>query len=133
VGASFWTRLCGTLPPPRRHLVRDAGVFGPAYRQRAKLRALVPLRTDKPSGTPAPGGSTGAVGSRGPSCCAGCSPPPPCWRAPCGGRRRVVVVVVVVSAIARTLLAARGLPCTPATVAPARAPPQAELWFDNAS
>ena len=51
---------------------------------------------------------------------------------PFGGRRRVVAVVVD-SAIARTLLAARGLPCTPATVAPARAPPQVELWFDDAS
>jgi hypothetical protein len=51
---------------------------------------------------------------------------------PCGGRRRVVAVVVD-SAIARALLAARGLPCTPATFAPARAPPQATLWFDDAS
>ena len=51
---------------------------------------------------------------------------------PCGGRRRVVAVVVD-SALARTLLAALGLPCTPATFAPARAPPQAELWFDDAS
>jgi hypothetical protein len=33
----------------------------------------------------------------------------------------------------RALLAALGLPCTPATFAPARDPPQAELWFDDAS
>jgi hypothetical protein len=34
---AFLRRLCGTIPPPRRHLVRYAGVFGPAHRQRAKL------------------------------------------------------------------------------------------------
>jgi hypothetical protein len=50
----------------------------------------------------------------------------------CGGRRRVLAIVVD-SAIARALLAALGLPCTPATFVPARAPPQAELWFDDAS
>ena len=35
---AFLRRLCGTIPPRRRRLVRYAGVFGPAYRQRAKLR-----------------------------------------------------------------------------------------------
>lgn len=51
---------------------------------------------------------------------------------PCGGQHRVVAVVVD-SALARALLAVLGLPCTPATFAPARAPPQAELWFDDVS
>jgi hypothetical protein len=111
--------------------VRDAGVFGPAYRQRAKLRALVPAPTDEPAGAPAavrrPPGSRVR------------------WAAllrrvfaadvlacPCGGRRRVVAVVVD-SALARALLAALGLPCTPAPFALAWAPPQAERWFDDAS
>jgi hypothetical protein len=44
-----------------------------------------------------------------------------------------VVAVVVDSAVARAVLAALGLPCTPASLAPARDPPQAELWFDDAS
>jgi hypothetical protein len=44
-----------------------------------------------------------------------------------------VVAVVVDAARARALLAALGLPCTPTTFAPARDPPQAELWFDDAS
>jgi len=30
------------IPPPRRHLVRYAGVFGPAAKARSKLRALIP-------------------------------------------------------------------------------------------
>ena len=128
---AFLRRLCGTIPPPRRHLVRYAGVFGPAYRQRAKLCALVPARAADPSGAPTPCGAK--RGGRVP------------WAellrrvfaaavlaCPCGGRRRVVAVVVD-SALARTLLAALGLPCAPATFAPARAPPQAELWFDDAS
>jgi hypothetical protein len=51
---------------------------------------------------------------------------------PCGGRRSVVAVVVD-AAMARAVHAALGLPCTPATFAPARDPPQSELWFDDAS
>ena len=39
---AFLRRLVGIIPPPRRHLVRYAGVFGPASKHRAKLRALVP-------------------------------------------------------------------------------------------
>jgi hypothetical protein len=34
--------LLPVAPPPRRHLVRYSGVFGPASKQRAKLRALMP-------------------------------------------------------------------------------------------
>ena len=57
----------------------------------------------------------------------------PAWLAcPCGGRRSVVAVVVD-AAMAHALLAALGLPCTPATFAPARDPPQTELWFADAS
>ena len=51
---------------------------------------------------------------------------------PCGGRRSVLAVVAD-SALARAVLAALGLPCTPTTFAPARDPPQGELWFDDAS
>ena len=51
---------------------------------------------------------------------------------PCGGRRSVVALVVD-SALARAVLAPLRLPCTPATFAPARDPPQAEFWFDDAS
>ena len=50
-------RRCGTIPPPRRHLVRYAGVFGPAYGQRAKLRALVPVSAAEPSGASTPCGT----------------------------------------------------------------------------
>jgi hypothetical protein len=44
-----------------------------------------------------------------------------------------VVAVVVDDAMARAVLAALGLPCAPATFAPARDPPQGELRFDDAS
>jgi hypothetical protein len=44
-----------------------------------------------------------------------------------------VVAVVVDSALTRAVLAPLGLSCTPATFAPARDPPQAEFWFDDAS
>jgi hypothetical protein len=42
-----------------------------------------------------------------------------------------VVAVVVDAARARAVLATLGLPCTPATFAPARDPPQAAFWFDD--
>ena len=51
---------------------------------------------------------------------------------PCGGHRSVIGVVVD-DAMARAVLATLGLPCTPATLVPARDPPQAEFWFDDAS
>ena len=43
-----------------------------------------------------------------------------------------MLAVVVDSALARPVLAALGLPCTPATFAPARDPAQGELRFDDA-
>ncbi|HEX2688947.1 MAG TPA: transposase [Kofleriaceae bacterium] len=39
---AFLRRLCGIIPPPRRHLVRYAGVFDPTSKRRTQLRALVP-------------------------------------------------------------------------------------------
>ena len=59
---AFLRRLCGIIPPPRRHLVRYAGVFGPASKARAKLRALVPARGGEPPPAAAtPSGSTRAA------------------------------------------------------------------------
>jgi hypothetical protein len=51
---------------------------------------------------------------------------------PCGGRRSVIAVVVD-PAVARTLLAVLALPSESVTFAPARAPPQTELAWDDAS
>src|SRR5262245_66658707 len=44
---AFLRRLCGIIPPPRRHLVTYSGIFGPAAKDRAKLRALVPACDDE--------------------------------------------------------------------------------------
>jgi hypothetical protein len=127
---AFLRRLCGIIPPPRRHLVRYSGVFGPAAKHRSKLRALVPGRGDSE-----------------PEHCAASTRPPRAgrlpWadllrrvfaddvlRCPCGGRRSVIAVVTD-PAVARTLLVALALPHQPAAFAPARDPPQAELaWHD---
>ena len=128
---AFLGRLCGIIPPPRRHLVRYAGVFGPASKRRAQLRALLPAR----GGEPLPVAATPSNSPR-----AGRVPWAELLRrvfatdvlsCPCGGRRSVVAVVVE-SAMARALLATLGLPCTPAMFAPARDPPQGELWLDDA-
>ena len=125
---AFLRRLCGIIPLPRRHLVRFSGIFGPAAKDRAKLRALVP-----------------AAEAAEPDCAAtaprrrGRVP----WaellrrvfaddvlQCPCGGRRGVLAVVTD-PAIARTLLVALDLPHLAAAFAPARAPPQVELAWDN--
>ena len=77
---AFLRRLCGIIPPPRRHLVRYAGVFGPASQRRAQLRALVPAPWRRATARPRRrrAARRGPAGSRGPSCCAGCSPPTCC-------------------------------------------------------
>jgi len=51
---------------------------------------------------------------------------------PCGGRRSVTVFVTD-QRLAPSLLIALGLPAEPATFAPARDPPQAELAWDEPS
>ena len=145
---AFLRRLIGIIPPPRRHLVRYAGVFGPASKARPKLRALVPATAPDnathpgcpaatpptPADAPHPGGSPAVSRPR---------------RLPwaellrrvfaqdvlqcaCGGRRTVVAFVADAN-LTRSLLTSLGLPAEPATFAPARAPPQAELaWHDPA-
>jgi hypothetical protein len=127
---AFLRRLCGIIPPPRRHLVRYSGVFGPAAKHRSKLRALIPVREDPESARSTP--DTRPRAGRLP------------WadllrrvfaddvlHCPCGGRRSVIAVVTD-PAVARTLLVALALPHQSAAFAPARDPPQAELPWDDA-
>jgi hypothetical protein len=52
---AFLRRLVGIIPPPRRHLVRYAGIFGPASKARAKLRALMPATDDDTAHAACPG------------------------------------------------------------------------------
>jgi hypothetical protein len=53
-------------------------------------------------------------------------------RCPCGGRRSVVAFVADPS-IARAVLDALRLAAEPATLAPARDPPQTELGWDDSA
>jgi hypothetical protein len=130
---AFLRRLCGIIPPPRRHLVRYSGVFGPASKHRGKLRALVPPRDDADPARCTTAASGSSRSGRLP------------WadllrrvfaddvlQCPCGGHRSVIAVVTD-PATARTLLVALRLAQEPAAFAPARAPPQAELDWDDAS
>jgi hypothetical protein len=122
---AFLRRLVGIIPPPRRHLVRYAGVFGPAAKVRSKLRALIPAThaADAPATCPAAATPIPMRVRRLP------------WAdllrrvfaqdvltCPCGGRRSVTAFVT-----------ALGLPAQPAMFAPARDPPQAELAWDEPS
>jgi Putative transposase len=131
---AFLRRLCGIIPPPRRHLVTYSGIFGPAAKHRAKIRALVPVSLGDDDAGPPCSRATAAPRLR-----AGRLP----WadllrrvfaddvlRCPCGGRRSVIAVVTD-PGVARTLLAALALPDEPSAFAPARDPPQAELACDD--
>jgi hypothetical protein len=123
-----WHFSAGFAGPSRHRAgiwVRYAGVFGPASRQRANLRALLPARDDAPSGSTVPRGSRrrGRVPGAELLCRLFAADALAC---PCRGRR-CVVAVVVDSTIARTVLATLGLPCTPATFAPTRAPPLSRI------
>ncbi|HEX7839328.1 MAG TPA: hypothetical protein VF469_17745, partial [Kofleriaceae bacterium] len=120
----------------------------PASKARPKLRALVPATAPDnathpgcpaatpptPDDAPHPGGP--------PAVSRPCRLP---WaellrrvfaqnvlRCACGGRHTVVAFVADAN-LTRSLLTSLGLPAEPATFAPARAPPQAELaWHDPA-
>ena len=135
---AFLRRLCGIIPPPRRHLVRYAGVFGPASKDRAKLRALLP--GDDADADPLDDSSPDAPGCRGRRRSSRLP-----WadllrrvfatdvlECPCGGRRTVLAVITD-PVIARTVLVALGQPVDWATFAPARAPPQIDFDFADAS
>jgi hypothetical protein len=126
---AFLRRLVGIIPPPRRHLVRYSGVFGPASKLRTKLRALVPSDPTQQAGAhcaePRPPASTASRARRLP------------WadllqrvfaddvlQCPCGGRRSIVAIVTD-TALARVLLAGLGLatdPVTGTSPAPTRPP-----------
>jgi hypothetical protein len=132
---AFLRRIAGILPPPRRHLVRYAGVFAPRARLRARVVALAPAavaetlalaagRAAAPASPAAPAPSAPRRRARLPwadllqrvfaedvlSC-------------PCGGRRRVLCFITDTD-VARQILTALGLPATIPTFASARAPPQ---------
>jgi hypothetical protein len=181
---AFLRRLVGIIPPPRRHLVRYAGMFGPASKARSKLRALIPVADPDDTANPrcpasgVPGVPTSTRARRLPMgrllrrvfakdvlhCpCGGhrsvtafvvderlaCSllttlgsaaePPPyrlkrpwpaPEWQA---DRARCRTPARVVCHQSFSIFARRCCDRGPSTFAPARDPPQAELWFDDAS
>jgi hypothetical protein len=137
---AFLRRLVGIIPPPRRHLVRYSGVFGPASKHRAKLRVLVPVA----EGVVCRAGASATTTSEREAAPASRSHRLP-WadllrrvfaddvlQCPCGGRRSVIALITEPT-LARTLLTALDLPSEPVTFAPARSPPQAELAWDEAS
>ncbi len=108
-----------------------SGIFGPAAKHRAKLRALVPACDD---GVASPCSPTTAPRTR-----AGRLP----WadllrrvfaddvlQCACGGRRSVIAVVTDPT-VARTLLLVLDLPHERSAFAPARDPPQVELAWDD--
>jgi len=129
-------RLCGIIPPPRRHLVRYHGIFGPAASKRNQLRRLVPAADSEVSRCPDP--STTVPPQSQSSVWPGRRVP---WaelikrvfaddllNCECGGRRTVVAVVTD-AASARSLLDGLGIPHLPPMFTP-RGPPD---LFDDPS
>ena len=141
---AFLRRLAGILPPPRRHLVRYAGVFTSRASRRARVVALAPANVAD-AVVIAAGQSTESTEPAAPV------PTPPARRAqgrlpwadllqrvfaedalacPCGGRRRVLAFITDLH-VASDILAALGLPATIPTFAPARAPPNLDDWLGH--
>ena len=135
-------RLATLVPPPRAHLVRYHGVFGPASKWR---KEIVPWPSQSPC--PAPCSSDAPGTSRPPPTTK--SPRPLDSRipwnelllrvfredilaCPCGGRRKVIAFIDEQPVIER-ILGHLGLPTTGPPTAPARLPALAEtsLWQDD--
>jgi Putative transposase len=137
-------RIATLVPPPRAHLVRYHGVFGPASKWRREIVPAPPRNT-----------CLAAVSCSGKVPDAANPPPeskPPRpldsripWRelllrvfredilaCPCGGRRKVIAFIDERPVIER-ILAHLGLPTTGRPTAPARPPALAEasLWQDD--
>lgn len=135
-------RLATLVPPPRAHLVRYHGVFGPASKWRSEI---VPAPSAGACLAPAPCSGGTRDGSR-----PAASPPRPLdsripWHelllrvfhediltCPCGGRRKVIAFIDEKPVIER-ILRHLGLPTTGPPTAPARlhAPAEASLWQDD--
>ena len=131
---AFLPRLCGIIPPPRRHLVKYHGIFGPAAKLRGQLRRLVPVPDRDVSTCPDPSATQPmqSLSSVWPT-----RRVP--WAellkrvfaddvllCPCGGRRTVVAVVTDPTS-ARSILHRLGL-AHPRPVFASRGPPD---LFDN--
>jgi hypothetical protein len=129
---AFLRRLCGIIPPPRRHLVTYSGIFGPAAKHRPKPSALVPARDDAvaPPCSPATAAPRVRAGRMPWSDLLGRVFAADVLQCACGSRRSVIAVVTD-PPVARTLLVALGLPHPPSAFAPARDPPQIELAYDD--
>ena len=137
-------RLATLVPPPRAHLVRYHGVFGPASKWRSEI---VPAPSQRTRPAEAPCSSNGPDTSRLPTAT---KPPRPLdsripWSelllrvfredilaCPCGGRRKVIAFIDEKPVIER-ILGHLGLPTTGPPTAPARLPALAEdsLWQDD--
>jgi hypothetical protein len=137
-------RLATLVPPPRAHLVRYHGVFGPASKWR---REIVPAPTQTTCPAEAPGSNNAPDTSRPPPAT---EPPRPLdsripWNelllrvfredilaCPCGGRRKVIAFIDEKPVIER-ILRHLGLPTTGPPTAPARVPAlgEASLWQDD--
>jgi hypothetical protein len=133
-------RLATLVPPPRAHLTRFSGVFGPASKWRAEVVPPPPpgVSPQSPSNGRDEGGLATPEKRRRPDSKTPCAElllrvfREDVLACPCGGRRKVIAFLTEAKVV-RQILEHLGLPTTSPTFAPARSPPhQWELgWQDD--
>jgi hypothetical protein len=144
----FLRRLIATIPPKRLNMVRFHGVFAPRAKVRPALRALLP---QKPQPKAASAGDCTTLDAEPPVAIGSPAedgpPVPPQYRRPwhellkrvfdleiicdrCGAKMHHISHIEDPETIAK-ILGHLGLPTEPPHPAPARAPPQCELDFDD--
>lgn len=141
-------RLATLVPPPRAHVTRFHGVFGPASKWRSEVVPVPPAAGPHEHHGPA---STGAAPPEQSQSMAPAEAPKPRQRdakipwaellqrvfredvlvCPCGGRRRVLAFITD-RAVVKAMLEHLRLPTTAPPVMPARsAGPDADAWQDD--
>ena len=143
-------RLATLVPPPRAHLVRFHGIFGPASKWRSEIVPAAPVESPHEHRASAP---TPAAAPAEPDETAPLAEPSKPRRpdakipwaellqrvfledvlaCPCGGRRTVIAFITK-RTVVKAILEHLGLPTTGPPIAPARstAPPDLAPWQDD--
>ena len=146
-------RLATLVPPPRAHLVRFSGVFGPASKWRKEIvpgeTALGVAAPASPSALPGPAAEVAiATGEDAGARAAVVKKPRPEARipwaellrrvfqvdvlaCPCGGRRKIIAYIVE-RRVVKSILECLGLPTTAPPMLPARSPwDDGPVWQDD--
>jgi hypothetical protein len=143
-------RLATLVPPPRAHLVRFHGIFGPASKWRSEIVPAAPVESPLGLRGSAPTPAAPAEPDETAPLAEPSKPPRPdakipwaellqrvflddALACPCGGRRRVIAFITE-RTVVKAILEHLGLPTTDPPLAPARSTSPLDLapWQDDA-